>query len=290
VVLQVAPDPLVRIQLGTVARESVDLETGMGLEELVHHPRAVAGSIVPEHHDRSSPYVAKEVVEERHHLRASDRLLVDSEVEATRRGHPTDRRELRPSSLMKQYRGLPYRRPGLGGVRDQREATLVREDHYGSSASGFFFIARPRAPAPVLHGSEVFLAGLSAGALPREPVALEEAPHRRRSVADAPLRLGDLEDPRDGPQVGGEPEGERTPSEEVGEGGQLLSRNEGGSTGSWDGVEGHRPSLVDGPVLIAHICWGDPEKASHLGLRLTLREERESLEASFLERGGVTMS
>jgi hypothetical protein len=121
-------------------------------------------------------------------------------------------------------------------------------------------------------------------------VALEEAPHRRRSVADAPLRLGDLEDPRDGPQVGGEPEGERTPSEEVGEGGQLLSRNEGGPTGSWDGVEGLRPSLVDRPVPIAHGGWGDPEKASHLGLRSTLREERESLEASFLESGGVTMA
>src|SRR5208282_5163615 len=137
-VLQMTPHPLVGVQLGAVAREAVDLEARMSLEELANHCRAVVRSVVPKDHDRPSPDMAEEVAEERDDLGTPDRVLVNAEVEAARGGHPTDCRELRPPSLVEKHGGLPDRCPGLRGVRDQREAALVCEDHYGSSAAGFF--------------------------------------------------------------------------------------------------------------------------------------------------------
>src|SRR5271157_797915 len=78
------------------------------------------------------------MVEERHHLGPSDGGLVHTEVEAARRGHAADRRELGPAALMDEDRCLAYWRPRLRRVRDQREAALVEKHHYGSSPAGFF--------------------------------------------------------------------------------------------------------------------------------------------------------
>jgi hypothetical protein len=150
-------------------------------------------------------------------------------------------------------------------------------------------MTRPGAAAPVPHTSEILLARLPTGALPRQPVAFEESPHRGRSVADSPLGLGDLEDSRDGPQVCGEAEGEGSPSEELREGGQLLSRNEGGATRSRDGAEGLRPSVLDPALPVADGGRSDSEQSGDLRLGASFGEETESLESSFLERGGVAM-
>lgn len=53
VVLQVAPDPLVGIELGTVRRETVGLESGMVLQERQGLFRVVRPPSVPEDHDGS---------------------------------------------------------------------------------------------------------------------------------------------------------------------------------------------------------------------------------------------
>jgi hypothetical protein len=120
-------------------------------------------------------------------------------------------------------------------------------------------------------------------------VPLEQAPHGSLGVADSPLRLGDLEDPRDGPQIGGESVGERSSREKLGEGRQLLRRNEGGATGSRNGEEGLRPFPLDRAFPVAHRGGSDTQQSGDLCLRPTFGEETESLEASLLESGGVTI-
>lgn len=102
-------------------------------------------------------------------------------------------------------------------------------------------------------------------------MALEQPPHRGFGVADSPLRLGDLKDSGDGPQIGGEPVGERTSGEKVGEGGELLRRDQGGAARSRDRSEGLPPSLLDCTLPIANGGGSNSEEPRHLGLGTTLR-------------------
>lgn len=120
------------------------------------------------------------------------------------------------------------------------------------------FIPRPGTLPPVSHGSEILLAGLSSGPLPREPVAVEQAPHGGQSVADPPLGLGHLEDPRGGPEVGGESIGESSPCQEVWEGGQGFARHEGRAAGSGDGVQGPRTAHLYRLLPLANRSRSDP--------------------------------
>ena len=59
VVLQVAPDPHIGVELGRVSREPVNLEPRVLLEEGLYDLRPVVRAAVPEHHDRSSTDVAE---------------------------------------------------------------------------------------------------------------------------------------------------------------------------------------------------------------------------------------
>lgn len=119
---------------------------------------------------------------------------------------------------------------------------------------------------------------------------LEKAPHGGLGVSDAPLGRGDPDDAGDGPPVGGEAVGECTLSKEVGEGGELVPRHEGGAAGARGGSDGPRPSLIDRALPVANGGRRDPEKSGNIGLRTTLREEFETLESTLLEGGSVAMS
>ena len=117
----------------------MDLEAGALLEDLAHQYVSAVGAAVPDHHDRLPSDGTEEMSEERHYLRSSDRLLVDSEVEAIGGGHPADCGEPGPPPLVEQYGSASDKDPGLRGVGDQREPALVDKHHYGASQSGFFF-------------------------------------------------------------------------------------------------------------------------------------------------------
>ena len=80
--------------------------------------------------------MSEKVAEERHHLGAVDRVLMDSEVEAAGGSHPADRRILGPPSMVDEAGDLPHQSTGLGGIRDEREAALAGEYHYDASPSG----------------------------------------------------------------------------------------------------------------------------------------------------------
>lgn len=111
-------------------------ESWWGRQEGLDELRSAVGSAVPEDHDRPSTDVAEQVAEERNHLWTADRAQVHPELQATSRGDSTDRRELRPSAVVNQYRGLADRRLGLRDVREEREAAFVDEHYDGSSPSG----------------------------------------------------------------------------------------------------------------------------------------------------------
>jgi hypothetical protein len=96
------------------------------------------GAAVPEHHDRPPSNLALQVFEERDDLGTFDRLLVNVEIQSSRRRDATDRRELRPAALVDQRGCLSSGRPGLRAVWDEREAALIEERYDGPSASGSF--------------------------------------------------------------------------------------------------------------------------------------------------------
>lgn len=138
VLLQVAPDPLVGVQLRRVPWEAVHLQAGLCGQEGAYHLRPVMGPAVPEDHDRPTADRAEQVAEERDYLRTADRAWVHSKLQTASRGDSTDRRELRPAALVDWHRGLADRSPGLGDIRDEREPTLIDTHYDGPSLPSFF--------------------------------------------------------------------------------------------------------------------------------------------------------
>lgn len=68
-------------------------------------------------------------------------------------------------------------------------------------------------------------------------MALEHPPHRCLGVPNSPLGLGDLHDAWVRPEVGGEPVGERSLREHLGESGLVVLRHQRGPAGPRDGAQ-----------------------------------------------------
>lgn len=118
-------------------------------------------------------------------------------------------------------------------------------------------------------------------------MALKQAPHRRVRVPNAPLRLRDLDDPRDRPEIGREPVGERPLGEKIGQLGQSISRNEGGAAGTWLSSKGGGSAFLEGLLPETDGHRSDSESSSHLRLRDPRPEQGDPIQATFLESGGV---
>jgi len=116
----------------------VDLEAGVFPQERPGFVRMMRPAPVPEDQDGSPANVPEEMAEELDYRRGGDGAFVDLDVELPAWGDPADDRELRPSSLVDDYRGLSHRGPGLGHVGDERKPTLIEEDYDGALSPGFF--------------------------------------------------------------------------------------------------------------------------------------------------------
>ena len=116
----------------------MDLEAGVFPQERPGFVRMMRPAPVPEDQDGSPANVPEEMAEELDYRRGGDGAFVDLDVELPAWGDPADDRELRPSSLVDDYRGLSHRGPGLGHVGDERKPTLIEEDYDGALSPGFF--------------------------------------------------------------------------------------------------------------------------------------------------------
>src|SRR6202167_2132059 len=146
-----------------------------------------------------------------------------------------------------------------------------------------FFIPRPGAAPPVVDRLQILLSGLPPRPLPREPVTLEHPPHCSLGVSHAPAGLGDLDNARDRPEVGREPVGQRSLGENRGEGDLVSPWHPRRSTRSRDGVEGLWPATIEGILPMAYRHRSNSEATCDLGLREAGAEQREALQAAFLE-------
>jgi hypothetical protein len=139
-VLEVAPDPLVRVEIRRIGREVLERDsTGMLGGEGSDGMGLVSVEVVPEQDD-STPDVSQEVSEEQQDPRGVDRTAAHEDVEASVVADPRDGRELRPRIAMYDDRGVPSRGPRADSGGDQAETGLVGEDQDRSLAAGFFLM------------------------------------------------------------------------------------------------------------------------------------------------------
>lgn len=157
--------------------------------------------------------------------------------------------------------------PGSSRRRGSTRTCSRRQTPLRRFAVGlFFFIARPGMLPAVLQYPQVILACRTAGALPRDPVALQPAPHRGLRVPNAPVRLGDLEDLWDGLKIGREPVRRGPSCELAGERRQRLSGDRGGPAVARHRSEGLRPSLLESELPLVHGHRRYLQLTSHLRL------------------------
>ena len=261
--LEVSPDPLLWVQLGAVSWKSVHLPSTLLAQEGTRKLGPVVRPIVPEEHDRPPPDVPEEVLQERDHLRPVDRPLPHLQVEVTTGGDPSDGRDLRPSPLVHQHRGLPHRGSGLRTVGDERETALVHEDDYGLRLWAIFE-AGPSGALPALYLGEILLPSLTRKALPGEVVLLEEQPHVAPGVVDPPLLLQEPRDPGQGPEVSVIPVAQGTAGQDLPQTGERLLRYEGMSSTARLGPEGKGAPLFHRSLPVVDSLGSHGETPRHL--------------------------
>ena len=140
--LGVRPHKLVRVELGRVRGEAVDVEPGAALKELAHDPALVDRASVPEE-DHLAAQVPQEVPEKPDDLHARDVGGVEVDIQpqaAIGRGHREGRDGGDPVAPVAVARegSEAAGRPGLAEVRDEQEPAFVEEREMGATSSGVF--------------------------------------------------------------------------------------------------------------------------------------------------------
>ena len=138
------PDTFVRVELGGIAGEAIEVQPGEGATQRPDRVSLVNGSIVP-HEDNRPSKMAKQVPEKGADLGVPDVLgvqgVVQAETSATRahRDRGDDRDAIAPLPVVEQRRVAPQR-PGLAHTRDQEETRLIDEDEVSTQPRGFFLM------------------------------------------------------------------------------------------------------------------------------------------------------
>lgn len=138
--LEVAPEPFVRVQFGSMSGEVLDTESGaMLLEEVTHESGPMSVEVIPDENDGAVD-VPQEVAQENEHLGCGDGAGADEDKEPCVGTHSRDGRELRPGIPVDEDRGLAVGRPGPYPGRHQPERRFVGENPRGPTPLGFFLI------------------------------------------------------------------------------------------------------------------------------------------------------
>lgn len=138
------PDAFVRVELGGVAGEAIEMQPGEGATQRLDCVSLVNGSVVP-HEDDGSAEMAKQVPEEGADLEVLDVFRVQGVVQAetpaarAHRDRGDDRDAIAPLPVVEQRRLAPQR-PRLAHTRNQEEARLIDEDEVSTQPRGFFLM------------------------------------------------------------------------------------------------------------------------------------------------------
>jgi hypothetical protein len=136
-VLQMSPDILRRVELGSIGGEILQLDRSFeAIDVVAHELAAMSGQTVPDH-QHFLPDLPPQGVEKLNQLRTFDRPWKESEVEALK-SDPGDCRELVPVEVVLQDRGLPARSPTANLSGSFAQSRLVDEDNDSALFSGVF--------------------------------------------------------------------------------------------------------------------------------------------------------
>jgi hypothetical protein len=141
--LGVGPHHLVRIELGGVGREELELETRVTPAQLPDRLALVDRSVVHKH-DQVAAQVAQQIAEKGTDVGLLDVVAVAAEVKSYALANGTDRdggddREAIVSVAVVDTGRVATRRPGPPQGGDQEEARLVGEDEVRPPARCVFF-------------------------------------------------------------------------------------------------------------------------------------------------------
>src|SRR3954471_6421760 len=140
--LEILPDPLVRIEIGRIAGQSLQMDamgTTCGEKVFNRLPTMNRGSIP--HNQQLARNVSQDVLEKPHHVRATIGVLLHLHQQLTLRGNRADRRDMIIAQGSAQNRCLP-----TGSIRtcqcwQQVKASFVYPNEGSPFLLGFFLIA-----------------------------------------------------------------------------------------------------------------------------------------------------
>src|SRR3954451_4728564 len=137
-VLQIVPDALVRIQVGGVAGQLLQLEARRAplCQEVLDEPSAMNRRPIP-NHEQLAWNLAQEMLQKLDDLGAPKRALADLEQESSLVGEAADDREMLAGTGHPEDRCLASRGVGAHQARQQIEAGLVSPDDGTPLALGF---------------------------------------------------------------------------------------------------------------------------------------------------------
>lgn len=141
--LQMVPDPFIRIQLRSIARELKGSNDRVVFEPLLDRRSSMRHATIPEQNEtfRQMPF---EMLQKLNDLRPTDVLLrMKSHVKRNpfalqRYANRRNRGYLRPTPSTRQDGRLPTRCPGSSYRRDQEKATLIEEYQRDATPSSVF--------------------------------------------------------------------------------------------------------------------------------------------------------
>ena len=144
-VLEVAPDALVRVQIGGVAGElfQADALSSAAREEVLDRLAAMDGSTIPEHQELAGD-VAEQVLEEADDVGALVGVLLHQHQQPSLRGDAADDRQVVAAQRQPEDGRVPARGVGPDGPGQQVEAGLIDPDDGPAFLVGPLFRAGQR--------------------------------------------------------------------------------------------------------------------------------------------------
>jgi hypothetical protein len=127
------PNPFVGVELRSIGRKVLDMQAAVLLQKLLEGFSLVGGRIVQKNDERA-PQVAQQLAEKQANLLLPDIIEIKLIVQAQALSSGAygdsgnDRDFVSPTLAMVVNRSTALRRPGLGHIRNQKEARFVGED------------------------------------------------------------------------------------------------------------------------------------------------------------------
>jgi hypothetical protein len=137
--LEILPEPLVRVQLGRVGGQGLQMQAlGRALrEEVLDHLRAVDRGAVPDD-EQLARNMAQQVLKETHHVRPAQSVVFHLHEDLPRRGDRANSRQVIPRERHPQHRRLAPGRISADGGRQEIEARLIYPHERAVFGPSFF--------------------------------------------------------------------------------------------------------------------------------------------------------